>query len=488
MQRKIKFITVIAIVFFSVVAGGVGPAAMAAQRHTPEDEVSRYLQREMQDRRIPGLQLAVVQGGKIVMLKSYGLAELQHAIPVTNSSVFSINSATKSFTGVAVMQLVDQGKLDLSAPVSRYLKDLPAPWQDVTITQLLTHISGIPDIIDQKTSRLATAGGAEAAWKQVQAMPMDFARGERYSYNQTNYLLLGKLIDQLSGQPFVQFIQQRQFDAVGMRQTGFGDVHDVIPDKAVSYVFDQDGATLKQVIDEFPAFLRTGAGINSSAENLARWIIALQKGKLLSDAGLKQLWTPGHFNDGSTTPWALGWPTRRQKEYRAVAGIGGMRSAFFVYPDNDLAVVILTNLAGASPEGMIDTVAGYFLPGLRSVDGSYTVYRLREAVQKNGFDHLDEQLAKLKKQDGLVDASEEELNLWGYRLLGQKKNQPAIAVLHLATQLYPRSANADDSLAEAYEAAGKTDLAVQHYRRSLERDPKNQHATDRLRVIDQKAN
>jgi CubicO group peptidase (beta-lactamase class C family) len=141
-------------------------SAMAAPAPAPsvEAQVGAYLRSEMRERRIPGLQLAVVKGGKIVMLKSYGLAELPHSVPVTNRSVFSINSATKSFTGVAIMQLVEQGQIDLDAPVSRYLDDLPAPWQGVTITQLLDHTSGIPDIINQQTSRLATAGGPDAAW------------------------------------------------------------------------------------------------------------------------------------------------------------------------------------------------------------------------------------------------------------------------------------------------------------------------------------
>lgn len=460
-------------------------SAMAAPASAPsvEAQVGAYLQSEMRERRIPGLQLAVVKGGKIVMLKSYGLAELPHSVPVTNRSVFSINSATKSFTGVAIMQLVEQGKIDLDAPVSRYLDDLPAPWQGVTITQLLDHTSGIPDIINQQTSRLATAGGPDAAWRQVRTMPMDFAPGERYSYNQTNYLLLGKIIDKLSGQPFLRFIQRRQFDAVGMKQTGYGDFSDVVPDKAVSYRFDGDGKTLRHVVDDFPAFLRTGAGINTTAEEVARWLIALQQEKLLKRPALMRMWQRGRFNDGKPTPWAMGWPTIRDKEYRAVAGIGGMRSAFYVYPENDLSVVILTNLAGASPEQMIDVVAGYFLPGLRGVSGAYATYRLRKQAQKSGFDSLDEKLAVLKKQSALANPSEDDMNVWGYRLLGAGMKSQAVAVLGLTARLYPDSFNVYDSLAEAYEAAGETDLAVKNYRRSLELNAKNTHASDRLRAL-----
>jgi CubicO group peptidase (beta-lactamase class C family) len=482
MKRIMEAILTAAIFLIALLGGGMAAAA-PEKRQSVEQQVNRYLQSEMRERRIPGMQLAVVMGGKIILLKSYGLAELPHSLPVTRRSVFSINSATKSFTGVAIMQLVEQGKLDLGAPVSRYLSDLPQPWQAVTITQLLNHTSGIPDIVNQQTSGMVASGGPDAAWRQVQTMSMDFAPGERYRYNQTNYLLLGKIIDQLSGQPFVQFIQQRQFDAVGMPHTGYGDIHDVIADKAPSYRFDADGKTLKQVTDDFPAFLRTGAGINSTAENLARWLIALQRGALVSPAGLTQMWQRGHFNDGRETPWALGWPAIRSKDYRAVAGIGGMRSAFYVYPDHDLAIVILTNLAGAAPEQMVDVVASYFLPELRQVSGGYATYRLREQAQARGFANLDEKLAQLKQQSGIAQPSEDELNGWGYRLLGDGKPAQAVAVMSLATRLYPDSFNAYDSLAEAHEAARQNELAVKNYQRSLALNAQNVHATERLRVL-----
>jgi CubicO group peptidase (beta-lactamase class C family) len=483
MKRTIQ--AILAVLAFCIAPLGAASAGKVRAAAAPgiEAQIGNYLQGQMREQRIPGLQLAVVKGGKIIMLKSFGLAELPHSLPVTNRSVFSINSATKSFTGVAIMQLVEEGKVDLAAPVSRYLGDLPAPWQGVTIAQLLNHTSGIPDIVDQRTSGLVAAGGPDAAWRQVQTMAMQFAPGERFSYNQTNYLLLGKIIDSLSGQPFTQFIQHRQFDAVGMRQTGYGDVHDVIADKAPSYRFGADGKTLKPVLDDFPPFLRTGAGINTTAENLARWIIALQKGALVSPAGVAQMWRRGQFNDGKAAPWAMGWPAVRDEEYRAVAGIGGMRSAFYIYPEHDLGIVILTNLAGAAPEQMIDVVAGYFLPGLRSVSGGYAAYRLREQARASGFEKLDEKLAQLKKQSGIAQPSEDDLNVWGYRLLGNGLKTQAIAVLGLAARLYPDSFNAYDSLAESYEAAGELDLAVQNYTRSLALNPGNTHASERLRAL-----
>jgi CubicO group peptidase (beta-lactamase class C family) len=108
----------------------------------------------MKESHIPGMQVAVVQHGKLVLTRAYGLADVQHSVPVTTKTPFSIASITKAFTGVAIMQLVEEGKgkLDLDAPVSRYLSSLPVAWRPVTIQQLLTHVSGLPDIVDQKTA------------------------------------------------------------------------------------------------------------------------------------------------------------------------------------------------------------------------------------------------------------------------------------------------------------------------------------------------
>lgn len=331
------------------------------------DTIGLFIQHEIKARKIPGLQLAIIKAGKIQMLRSYGIADIAHQVPVSNLSVFSINSATKSFTAVAIMQLHSQGKLDLSAPVSNYLSDLPLAWQGITLTQLLDHTSGLPNIIDQNTSALAFEGGVEQAWKQVLSMPIEFAAGERFSYNQTNYLLLGKILRKQSGMPFTQFIQQGQFDAADMRQTGFGDARDVIPNKATSYTITES-LTYKPVIDDFPALLRAGAGINASAEDIARWLIALQQGKLLSQPALARMWTRGKFNNGSLAPWALGWPAFRLHNFPSFAGIGGARSTFYVYPKNDLAIVILTNLAGANPQQLVDTIAAYILPDFKNTE------------------------------------------------------------------------------------------------------------------------
>lgn len=457
------------------------------------NDVETLLRREMHERRIPGLQVAVVQRGKIVLLRSFGIANIQNSIPVTNKSIFSINSCTKAFTGVAIMQLAEEGKIDLAAPISSYLDGLPASWQPVTVRQLLTHVSGLPNILsilDQNTGKLVGRDSEDSAWAKVQAMPMDFPTGERFSYNQTNYVLLGKIIDKYSGRPFAQFFSERQFQVVGMPNTVFGDSRDVIANQTPSYryVRNIDGHALSEdklifAYAEFPPFRRAASGLNSTAEDLANWIIALRDGKLLkTKAALGTLWTAGKYNNGSPTQWALGWVTKPRPKHSAIIATGGGRSAFFVYPDDDLAVVVLTNLAGAFPEEFIDELSGLYNPEISASD---PVTALRIRLRERGFEHAIEVYKEIKKKNKEFQPSESDLNDWAYRMLnGGGKKKEALEIFKLNVFLYPHSANVYDSVAEAFAANGERELAIKNYKRSLELDPGNKNAVHHLKQLD----
>ncbi len=326
------------------------------------DSIDLFVAKQMQQRKIPGLQLAIVRNGKIIKSGNYGLANVQDSIPVTDKTVFTINSITKAFTGVAIMQLAEAGKLTLSSPVSAYLTNIPEAWKAVTIQQLLSHTSGIPDIVDEEESVLIAAGEA-ASWKQVLAAPVDFKPGEKFSYNQTNYLLLGRIIDTLSGMPFSEYITKEQLQKAGMTKTikaGFGATKEVIANAAGGYRYSK--GKLINMFFSFPVSLQTAAGMSSTAKEMANWVIALQNKRLLKQqSSLASLWAPAKLNTGKTggfnsllNGYAAGWPIVARPEHPAAAAVGGGRSALFVYPQDDLSIIVLTNLAGGSPDVFID--------------------------------------------------------------------------------------------------------------------------------------
>jgi CubicO group peptidase (beta-lactamase class C family) len=456
--------------------------------------IDEFLRNKMKERRITGLQLAVVQHGKIVLLKSFGLANVEDSLPVTNRSIFPIYSCTKAFTGVAIMQLVEEGKVDLAAPVSQYLDGLPTAWQPVTIRQLLTHVSGLPDmnrILNPSTYGLQGIGSEEAAWAKIQTMPMDFPTGEQFAYNQTNYILLGKIIDKFTGKPFTQVYKERQFDLAGMPATVFGDSRDVIPKSVQSYgyVTRLDGKVLgsEKLIHsygEHPPFKRTASGLNSTAEDIAHWVIALQQGKLFkTKTALSTLWTAGTYNNGKPTQWALGWVTKPRPTHSAVTITGGSVSAIFVYPEDELAIIALTNRSGSYPEEFLDELAGYFNPAIPLAD---PITALRMQLQTRGFTQALPIADELKQKDKSSWPTENDLNDWGYRMMNGGGNaQHALDVFKLIVRLYPDSWNAYDSLGEALLKNGNKAEAISMYRKSVELNPDNQNGK---KVLERLAN
>lgn len=334
-----------------------------------EDNVDNFIIKKINEKKIVGLQLAIVKNGKIVKTGNYGFANLQDSIPVDKNTIFTINSITKAFTGVAIMQLVEDGKINLNLPISTYLDSLPDAWSNITLRQLASHVSGIPDIMDADANLISE--NAEVSWQKVQALPNEYKAGEQFSYNQTNYLLLGKVIENVSGVPFEDFIGEFQIKAANMEKTmnaGFRDYYDVINHSARGYNYFRNGVISNINPEVFPKLLRTAAGMQSTAIELANWIIALQSQILVKKKEtLVELWTPTLLNNGKTqgfsdmlNGYAIGWFAVTRPDHKAVASVGGGRSAIFIYPKENVTVIVLTNLQGATPENFIDQIAEYY--------------------------------------------------------------------------------------------------------------------------------
>lgn len=345
------------------------PAAASAQADSLPTIISRFLT----EAKVPGAQVAVVQRGRIVHLSAHGTANIPFKVPVTEATAFSIASATKSFAGVALMQLVEAGKVRLDDRIDRYVDSLPAAWRAVTLRQLITHTSGLPDVLNPQSGILIASPPA-AAWARVRTLPVVAPAGTRWSYNHTNYWLLGLMVARVTGEPLHRALQ-RQFAAADMPSASIGDVRDLAPSTSDTYSylrFEGDSTrrdtVLERVVVDFPAPLRLAAGINTSARDLARWLIALRDGKLLRNpASLDTMWTPPRMADGkalgagTVSSYALGWPTFNDAKHPAVGGLGGARAAFLVYPKDDLSVVVLTNLQGAAPERLARRIAALYL-------------------------------------------------------------------------------------------------------------------------------
>jgi len=454
---------------FSARAWAAGP--------DPAERADAIVRRFMADRHVPGLQAVVVKDGAIVFSRSYGLADLASGTRATPTTTFPINSITKAFTGVAAMREVQAGRLDLDKPIGAYVDDLPEAWRGIQVRRLLSHTSGLPDFVPrQKDGAVDEA----TAWKEALAAPVLFPPGQRFHYCQTNYALVQMAIDRLHGRPDSTPLGGEQFAIAGMKNSRYGDSRDPGPSRATSYGYRRETPDQPTVRNEvFSPLARAAAGLDSTGDDMGRWMIALMDGRLLDAASRKTMWTQVPYSDGQLGQWGLGWLVLERPDRLVVGMTGGSRNAVYLYPGDGVGVAILSNLAGGTPEDVADEIAQAFIPGMKLTG----VAALRAALAgqpKAAFARV----VAIQRQDPAFKPSEHELNDWGYRLLAFGDAAKALAVLALTAELFPQSGNAQDSLAEAYAANGDKAAAIVHYRRSLALDPGNTNAVNRLKGLE----
>ena len=352
-------------------------AVLAPQEPPLAARIDACAQAHMQKDRLPAVSLAIVQHGKELLAKAYGLASIELQAPAQPDTVFAIASVTKVFTATLVAQLVEQQKLSFDQSVGELLADLPEAWRKVTVRQLLSHTSGLPDVIVDPVRGTWLGSTRQEAIAKASALPLQFPAGTSWSYNQTNYLLLGAIAEKVTGLPFDDVVQQRIVAPLGLRATTFGDATVVVPQRATWYTgIDWDGQQprrskeLHPAFVTYPAFMHTAAALNTTARELAAFVEAVASGKVIGGALRDAMWTAVALNDGTTfrlegtLGMGLGWMVDDKEHHRAVGGSGGSSVAFRHFVDDKLTVVVLTNLQGHDPDAFVYELAGLCVPAL----------------------------------------------------------------------------------------------------------------------------
>src|SRR5436309_1285606 len=196
------------------------------------DGVDDYVRSEMKKRRLPAVAVVVIREGKVVKEKAYGLANVELNVNADEDTLFQIASTTKAFTATAIMSLVEEGKFSLDERVRKLLPGLPLSWNGVTVRHLLTHTSGLPDVVLGEDSDEVIAQTRPEALRKLARMPLRNRPGAKWAYNQTGYVLLGMIIEKVSGLSFEEFMARRFFRPLGMTETRFGDDRAVVAGRA----------------------------------------------------------------------------------------------------------------------------------------------------------------------------------------------------------------------------------------------------------------
>lgn len=324
-------------------------ASCLAQDKTPVADVARMEQiiQAYVPARFMGTVL-VAQDGKVLLDKGYGFANLEWEIPNTPTTKFRLGSITKQFTAASILLLEERGKLKVDDPVKKYMPDAPAAWDKITIFHVLTHTSGIPSLTSfpDFESHEAQAMTPEKLVEWFRDKPLEFEPGTKWNYSNSGYILLGYLLEKISGQTYSDFVQQNIFTPLGMKDSGYDSNSAIIAHRAAGYTPGKSGPVNASFVHMSIPF--SAGALYSTTEDLLRWEQGLFGGKVLKAESLAKMTTP--FKQD----YAFGLGVSTQNGHKMIAhdgGIQGFNTSLAYFPEDKLVVAVLANLNG--PVGQI---------------------------------------------------------------------------------------------------------------------------------------
>ncbi len=491
---KKTFALVLCVVLFSGLI-----SAQENKRTTSPSKVEQIddLVRSYADAKMFNGSVLVAQKGRVIFKKGYGLANMEWNIPNSADTKFRIGSVTKQFTAMLIMQLKEDGKLDLEAKITDYL-----PWyrkdtgNKITIHHLLTHTSGIPNytgsadtIADINTHNYSPKEIAE----KYCSGDLEFEPGTQFKYDNSGYFLLGVIVEAITKKTYATVLKEQIFDPVGMKNSGIDAPSTLIKNRAAGYEYGFEGYVNTDYINMESSTYAAGA-IYSTVEDLYLWQQALFGNKLLSKENTAIILTPNLNRYGYGVYISKSKRPGSEKESTAIGhpgGINGFSALSIRFMEDDAAVVLLDNTRVGKRGNLENTGAGIhaILNGLTPEKPQQTVQvtmieKLRSGSTGDELAAFYRQLKNDQKHSNVIGGSDSFLNNLGYFLLEKGRTKDSLAVLKLAVEKYPSSSNTFDTYAEALMKDGQKELAIKNYKRSLELDPKNTNAVEHLKILE----
>jgi CubicO group peptidase (beta-lactamase class C family) len=336
--------------------------------------------RPLADDQGPGMAVGVIHDGKLVFERGYGLADLEKKTPITPETDFRLASVTKQFTAMGIMLLVHDGKLKYDDTLGKIFPEFPEYGRTITIRELLNHTSGLKDYGDiymkqvgEKTpmDQIPQLHDSDVLKLMEQQTATSFPPGTKYEYSNSGYAVLGMVIQKVSGEPYQDFVRERIFRPLGMAKTvAFVKGVNEVPNRAFGY--NKDKASGKFVFgDQSPTSAVLGdGGIYTSIKEMAKWDKSLREHKLLSEAEMREAWTPVQVSegrkrrDGTMLEYGFGWfldPYKGHERQYHDGGTTGFLTSIQRFPKDGLTVIVLANRTDVDPDELALKVADLYL-------------------------------------------------------------------------------------------------------------------------------
>jgi len=327
--------------------------------------IQSFVEREMLRQRVPGVAVAVVLQGKPLLARGFGFANLEHTVPVTARTVFQSGSLGKQFTALLLAMLAAEGTLSLDDTLGRFFPEAPPPWSTVTLRQLLTHTSGMPDYTEGLIDLRRDYSEDELvalAW----TLAPEFEPGSTWRYSNTGYVLLGAVVRKATGRFYGDLLRERVFRPLGMPHARVISEADIVSHRAAGYRL-VDGVLQNQEWVAPQLNTTADGALYLSLVDMLAWHRALRARALLPAAGWEDMFRPVRLSDGSDYPYGLGWRVDSVADAARVHHSGswqGFKAYIARYAGADLGIIVMSNLAEAEPARFVDGIAALIDPAL----------------------------------------------------------------------------------------------------------------------------
>lgn len=432
--------------------------------------------------------ILVAEKGNIIFEKGYGYADRDGQTLNTPETKFRIASVTKQFTAMLIMQLVEKGKIKLDGKLSDYLTYYRKDQGDkITIHNLLTHTSGVPNYTNNEfmDKHTATAITPKDLILTYGSGDLDFEPSSKYNYSNTAYVMLGAIIEEVTGKKYETVLQENILTPLGMTNSGYEHNEIKMVNQAIGYDNALGAVNVAKFIDMSIPF--SAGSMYSTVEDLYKWDRALYTDKLVSAASKEKIYTPFLNNYG------YGWniisakvsPTEEKIIYTHSGGINGFSTNIMRVVSDDLAIIVLSNYANGQAQKISNDISKI----IYGIPYKFPTKSVMGALVTSGGKTMAEAIAEareLAKNKAEYSVNEGEMNNLGYQLLGSGKIDDAIEVFKFNVEMFPQSANVYDSLGEAYMMKGDNANAILNYKKTLELEPKNDNAVKMLKKLEGK--
>jgi CubicO group peptidase (beta-lactamase class C family) len=331
----------------------------------------------VQEGRAAGISVAVVRGRDTLLLKGYGQANIELGVPMPVDAVHEIGSVTKQFTAAAILQLRDEGKLSLDDDITKFFPDYPTHGHAIPVRRLLDHTSGIKGITE-----IPGFGGLQhRGWSRDSAIalfsrePLEFTPGEAMIYNNSAYILLGHIIDKVSGMSYERYVAEKMFAPLGMSASRYCNNFEIVPNRAYGYQIQ--GTVTRRAMMNDHTWPYSAGSLCSTAGDMVKWLHALHGGRVVSERSYREMTSPSALKDGTPLRYGMALAVGREPGGAMViehgGAIGGFGAQASWYPDEELAVVVLINSNGPiSSAALASELAAQIIPPQRWTPGTYT--------------------------------------------------------------------------------------------------------------------